>query len=90
MSEQKPVRKIVLRIASKKGTCQFNHHVGQEFELGLGTPAGLCPGAYNSAHPTIFAMQFGARFPWANADGSVHIACPDPENQVVMEIKPGE
>ncbi len=88
MSEEKPPPKVVMRIVSQKGTCQHNHYIGQEFDLSSGTPAGLCPSAYNSAHPTIFAMQFGARFPWANPDGSVHIACPDSENPVVMEIKP--
>ena len=86
MSEHQTPR-IVLKIVSQKGTCQFNHHVGQEFDLSSGMPKGLCSGAYNSAHPTIYAMYFGAKIPWAKADGSVHIACPDPENPVVMAIK---
>lgn len=79
--------KVVLSITSQKGTCVFNHKVGQEFDVSAATPAGLCPGAYGSALATIFALQVNGQIPWAKEDGSVHIACPDPENPVVMAIK---
>lgn len=86
MSEEHFPR-VVLKIISQKGTCAFNHHVGQEFDVSAATPAGLCPGAYNSAYSTIFALHVNGQIPWAKEDGSVHIACPDPDNPVVMEIK---
>ena len=79
--------KITLTIVSQKGDCAFNHNVGQEFDVSGATPAGLCPGAYHSAMPTIFALRVNGRIPWAKADGSVLIACPDPENPLVMAIK---
>ncbi len=84
--ESKFPNKVTLKIISQKGHCQYNHKAGQEFDVS-GSPAGLCPGAYNSAHPTALTMQFGGKFPWAREDGSIHIACPDPYNPVVMEIK---
>ena len=84
-NEQFP--KIELTIISQRGTCVFGHTVGQKFDVSAATPAGLCPGAYQSACSTIFALQVNGQIPWAKADGSVHIACPDPDNPVVMEIK---
>jgi uncharacterized repeat protein (TIGR04076 family) len=86
MSER-PTAKIRLTILSQQGTCPFNLKVGQEFDVSGATPEGMCPGAYNSALPTIFALRVNGQIPWAKADGSVHIACPDPENPVVMAIK---
>lgn len=86
MSEPK-IHKVTLTVISQKGTCAFGHKVGQEFEVGLGTPEGLCTGAYSSALQTIFALQVNGQIPWARPDGSVHIACPDPENPVVMAIR---
>jgi uncharacterized repeat protein (TIGR04076 family) len=86
MSEKR-IPKISLKIVSQKGTCVFNHKVGQEFDVSASTPAGLCPSAYNAALPTIFALRVGGQIPWAKEDGSVHIACPDPENPLVIAIK---
>jgi uncharacterized repeat protein (TIGR04076 family) len=83
--EQAP--KVGLTIISQRGTCVFNHKIGQEFDVSAATPAGLCPGAYTSALPAIFALQVNGQIPWAKEDGSVHIACPDPDNPVVMSIK---
>ncbi len=51
------------------------------------TPEGLCPGAYHSDYPAIFALKFGGQLPWEKEKGTAHIACPDPENGVIMEIK---
>jgi uncharacterized repeat protein (TIGR04076 family) len=86
MAEQR-IPKISLTIVSQKGSCLFGHTAGQKFDVSFATPAGMCPGAYSSALSTIFAMQMGGKIPWAKEDGSVHIACPDPENPVVMAIK---
>lgn len=86
MSELK-IPKVTITVVSQKGTCAFGHTVGQEFEVGMGTPAGLCAGAYCSAAQTIFALQVDGQIPWAKPDGSVHIACPDPDNPLVMAIK---
>jgi uncharacterized repeat protein (TIGR04076 family) len=86
MSELK-IPKVTITVVSQKGTCAFGHTVGQKFEVGMGTPAGLCAGAYCSAAQSIFALQVDGQIPWAKPDGSVHIACPDPDNPLVMEIK---
>ena len=87
MSDEHKSPKVRLRIVSQKGTCVFGHKVGQEFDVSSITPEGMCPSAYNSAHPAIFALMFGAKFPWEKEKGTAHIACSDPENPVVMEIR---
>ena len=82
---------IIARVISQKGTCRFNHYVGQEFDVSTlntkGVCGGLCPVLYHSVFPDIHAMQFGAKLPWALEDGSVHAVCPDPGSPVVVEIK---
>ena len=87
MSEELKFPKISLKIISQKGICQFNHKAGQTFDVSWSTSEGLCPFAYHSAFATIFALQVGGKIPWAKEDGSVHIACEDPENPVIMAIK---
>ncbi len=84
---EKQMSKVSLTIISQKGMCAHNHKVGQKFDVSGPTPAGLCPGAYSSALSTIFALRVNGQIPWAKEDGSVHIACPDPDNPVVMAIK---
>ncbi len=82
--------KVILKVTSQKGSCVLGHKVGQEFDVSRGTPEGMCPAAYNSAFPYIFALIFGAQLPWEKEKGIAHVACPDPQNPVVMEIKKEE
>ena len=86
MSEEHKARKISLEIVSQKGRCAFGHEVGQEFDVSGTTPNGLCASAYHSAYPSIFALMYGAQLPWEE-EGIAHIACPDAENPVIMEIR---
>ena len=86
MSEEKKECRVILKVISKKGKCAYGHEVGQEFDVTGTTPAGLCASAFHSAYPSIFALRYGAQFPW-EAEGTAHIACPDPENPVVMRIR---
>jgi uncharacterized repeat protein (TIGR04076 family) len=60
--------------------------VGQKFDLSGSTPEGLCQSALHSAYPTIFALRWGADFPWEKEKGVAHIACPDADNPLVMKI----
>ena len=48
----------------------------------------ICLSALYSFMPKVFAMRFGADFPWLkeNKDVSTH-ACPDAFNPVVFEIR---
>lgn len=87
MPEEIKLPKITLKIVSQKGTCVFGHKVGEEFDVSRGTPEGLCPGVYHSAYPAIFALMVGGRIPWEEDKDTAHVACTDPANPVVVEVR---
>ncbi|OGD11110.1 MAG: hypothetical protein A2Y86_07185 [Candidatus Aminicenantes bacterium RBG_13_62_12] len=81
----KKVKCITAKVTSVKGTCW--HKAG---DTAVFTEEGvenkICIHALYSMLPKVFAMMYGARFPWLqNPDKAVH-ACPDPLNPVVFEI----
>ncbi|MEW6615714.1 MAG: TIGR04076 family protein [Thermodesulfobacteriota bacterium] len=86
MAEEYEYPKITLKIVSQKGTCTYGHEVGQEFDVSGTTPGGMCPSAFYSAYPCIMALMVGGSMPWEKDKDTAHIACPDPENPVVMEL----
>jgi uncharacterized repeat protein (TIGR04076 family) len=86
MSDGHESPRIGLRIVSQKGRCAFGHEVGQEFDVTGATPEGICPSAFHSAYPAIFALKYGAQLPWEEEPGTAHIACPDAENPLTMKI----
>ncbi len=86
--------KVILKIISVKGTCDAAHREGQEFDLSgvfnVGTsPDGkaICPSAFNAAYPYWRTLRFGGGFPWEKDKDRVHVACPDPFNPVIMELR---
>jgi len=86
--------KVVLKIISVKGTCAAKHYVGQEFDLskdfvlGLsGDTRALCPSAFNAIFPAWRVLRHGGEFPWEEDKDKTTIACPDPINPVVMELR---
>lgn len=87
MAEEYKYPKLTLKIISQKGTCAFQHQVGQEFDVSSATTNGICPSAYNAAWPSIFALMLGGQMPWEEDKEVAHVACPDPNNPVVMQIR---
>ncbi len=86
--------KIILKIVSVKGTCAAHHRVGQEFEISAPFTLGmsedgkaLCPSAFYAAFPSYRTLRFGGELPWEEDKNKAHVACPDPFNPLVMEIK---
>jgi len=79
--------KVTARVVSQKGTCAATHKVGQEFLIGDKTPAGMCSWAFYAIFPFVSVMQFGGSFPWEKDPDKTTVACPDPENQVVFELR---
>ncbi len=79
--------KVVCRVVSQKGHCDFGHRVGDEIVFDGRTVRGeMCLHAMYSMMPKIFAMRYGAQFPWLeNPDVSIH-ACPDAHNPVVFQV----
>ncbi len=87
MSDEHESRKLTLTIVSQKGSCAFGLKVGQQFDVSRATPEGLCPAAFHSAYPAIFALMFGGELPWEAEKGTAHVACPDAANPLTMEIR---
>ena len=86
--------KVILKIVSVKGTCAAGHRVGQEFDLskdfllGLsGDPRAICPAAFHAVFPSWRVLRHGGEYPWEEDRDKTTIACPDPFNPVVMELR---
>lgn len=79
--------KVVARVVSQKGTCVAGHKDGNEFVVGDRTPAGMCSWAFCSIFPFATVLQFGGSFPWGKDSDKITIACPEPENPVVFELR---
>jgi len=77
---------VTAKVISRKGPCE-NHKVGDEFVIGEKTPPNVCAWAYHSLFPFAQAMLYGGSFPWAKDPNRVAIACPDPDNAVVFELR---
>nr|MBC7245705.1 TIGR04076 family protein [Chloroflexota bacterium] len=82
--------KIIVTVRAVNGTCRFGHQVGDQITFDGETINGrICISALYSFLPKVFAMRYGADFPWLAAehkDVATH-ACPDAQNPVVFEIK---
>lgn len=82
------VYKIVARVIKVTGHCAAGHQAGDEVVFDGRTVKGkICLHALYSFLPKVFAMRYGAEFPWLkDKDVSTH-ACPDAWNPVVFEIR---
>jgi uncharacterized repeat protein (TIGR04076 family) len=80
--------KIVARVISQEGVCAAGHQVGDTVVFDGRTVEGkICIHALYSFLPKVFAMRYGADFPWLkDKDVSTH-ACPDAFSPVVFEIR---
>ncbi len=80
--------KFLVTVAEVRGECRPGYKEGDTFELtGLKTPeGGICGAAYHAMFPGLFALNFGARFPFETEDGVSYVACPDKGN-VLFKIK---
>ena len=79
--------KMIARVISQKGTCEAGHKVNDEFVIGQQTPPNLCSWAFHSLFPFAEVLQFGGSFPWEQDIDKTTVACPDPENPVVFELR---
>jgi uncharacterized repeat protein (TIGR04076 family) len=82
---------IVARVISQKGSCEAGHKVGDEFTIGIAaTPPGMCPWAFHTLFPFAEVLQYGGAFPWEPDPDKTTVACPDPTNPVVFELRRGK
>jgi uncharacterized repeat protein (TIGR04076 family) len=79
---------IVAKVIKQEGRCVAGHRVGDEIVFDGTTVQGkVCIHALYSFLAKVFAMRYGATFPWLeDPDVSTH-ACPDARNPVVFEIR---
>jgi uncharacterized repeat protein (TIGR04076 family) len=81
------MNKIIARVISQKGTCEAGHKVGDEFTIGQKTPSGICSWAYYTLFPFAEVLEFGGVFPWEADLNKATVACPDPTNPVIFELR---
>lgn len=84
----KKIKEIRARVVSVKGTCSLGHKVGDVVTFTQqGVQGMICIHALYSMLPAVFAMMFGAEFPWLeNPDKKTH-PCTDAAYPVVFEIE---
>lgn len=78
---------ITAKVVSQKGTCSAGHKVGDTFVIGDRTPAGMCSWAFYTLFPFAEVLQYGGAFPWEKDPDKTTVACPDPDNPVVFELR---
>ena len=79
---------IVAKVIRQDGLCEFGHKVGDEVIFDGETVQGkVCISALYSFLPKVFAMRYGANFPWLDDPDIATHACPDAWNPVVFEIR---
>jgi len=78
---------VIAKVISQTGTCEAQHKAGDEFAIGQKTPPNLCSWAFYSLFPFAQVLQFGGAFPWEQDPSKTTVACPDPENPVVFELR---
>jgi len=78
---------ISIKVISQKGSCEAGHKVGDQWLVGEKTPGGMCLFAFSSLFPFITPLMYGGAFPWEKDPDKTTVACPDPDNPVVFEIR---
>lgn len=80
---------IEVTVKKVQGTCSFGCKVGDRvyFEGPKIKEGDMCASALMATLPRIFAMRFGAEFPWTKDKDVDYMTCPDPENPVTFEIR---
>jgi len=77
---------VIAKVVSRKGTCE-THRVGDEFFIGEKTPPNVCSWAFHSLFPFAQVLLYGGSFPCEQDPNQATIACPDPEDAVVFELR---
>ncbi|MFX0167901.1 MAG: TIGR04076 family protein [Candidatus Hodarchaeota archaeon] len=76
-----------LRQQPGKSPCRL-YKVGEEFDLSkLDERAKICRWAFNSLFPFLTVLEFGGALPWEPDPDRAYVACPDPHNIVVFELR---
>ena len=78
---------VIAKVISQEGTCEAGLRIDDEFIIGQKTPPGCCSWAFYTLFPFAEVLQFGGSFPWEKDVNKAIVACPDPANPVVFELR---
>ena len=78
---------VIARVISQQGSCEAGHKVGDEFSLGVIKQPDMCPYACHALFPFAQVLLYGGAFPWEKDPDKTTVACPDPGNPVVFELR---
>ena len=81
---------IKLKVIKQEGTCAAGHSVGDEIIISFKDnkiDGKVCLHALYSILPKVFAMAYGAEFPWLEDPNKSTHACPDAWNPLVYEVE---
>jgi len=79
---------VQVTVKSQKGKCAVGHKVGDKVVFdGKSVKGNICYSALMVLLPKVYAMRYGAEFPWAEDKDAICNACPDAKNPVVFEIR---
>ena len=72
-------KKMIVSVEEVRGKCFYGYKVGDKWEVtGLRTIPNFCGAAYHTMFPVLFALNFGASYPFMqNPDSLDTITCPD-------------
>ncbi len=85
-SMDKRIKAVTAKVISIKGECGI-HKTGDTCTFTeTGVQGRVCIHAMYSMLPKVFALMYGAKFPWLNNPDTATHACPDASNPVVFEI----
>lgn len=74
-----PFPRLKLTVTKVEGDCYHGYKIGDEIILEDFThpPKHFCLGLAHAMFPVIYALSFGARFPFMENQRSLHVTCPD-------------
>lgn len=78
---------VTVKVVSQKGTCALGHKIGEQWVIKDKTAEGICLGALAAMIGDIRVLMYGGTFPWSEDPDTSLVACPDPVNPVVFEIR---
>lgn len=77
--------KVRAEVVKVRRHCPLEHRVGDAWEIGESTPAGLCIYAFLAFAPGWSALRNGGRISWEEGSDAPQFACPD-HGEVVFEL----
>ena len=76
-----------MRAEPGKSPCRL-YKVGDEFDISKPEErAKICRWAFNALFPFLTVLEFGGTLPWEPKPDRAYVACPDPHNIVVFELR---